>query len=90
VHSFTRIEGEDVIVHQIITNRGKDRVDIEGFVMAPGRSRLINMYRRLEPGQTVDKAYILDDATRLQGRNIRVGLREIHGPRLLNQIVRVQ
>ncbi len=88
--SFARIERSTVIVHQTITNRGQEGVDIEGYVLAPGRARLVRMYRRVEPGQTIVKKYVLDNASRLRGRGIRVGLKEIHGPRLLNQIVLVQ
>ncbi len=90
VHSFARIERDAVIIHQTVTNRSKKEVDLEGYVTAPGRARLVRMYHRAKPGQTVLKKYVLDNARRLQGRLIRVGLREIHGPRVLNQVVLVQ
>ena len=90
VRSHARVEGSTVVVQQTVTNRCKDRVDIEGYVMAPGRARMVRTYRQIEPGQTVLKRYILDNANRLIGRGIRVGLKEIRGPRLLNEVVVVQ
>lgn len=90
VRSIARVEGDVVVVEQRITNQSNGRVDLEGYVMAPGQPRRVRMYRQVLPGQTVVEHYVLGDAVRLQGRSVRVGLKEIHGPRLLNQIALVQ
>ncbi len=90
VRTFARIENNRVIVQQTITNRTGKQVDIEGYVLAPGRARMSRMYRRINSDQTIHKKYYLDNGDALRGQNIRVGVREIHGPRILNQTVRVQ
>jgi len=90
VRSFARIDRNNVIVQQTITNRSGERVDVEGYVLAPGRARQSGVFRRLEPGQTMVRKYVLDNARRLQGRGIRVGLREIRGPRMLNEVLVIQ
>lgn len=90
VSTFAQIESGNVIVQQTITNRTGKQVDIEGYVLAPGRARMSRMYRRIGSGQTIHKKYYLENGEALRGQNIRVGVREIHGPRILNQTVRVQ
>jgi len=90
VRSFARVDRGNVIVRQTITNHGGERIDVEGYVLAPGRARQSGVFRSLDPGQTMVRKYVLDNARRLRGRGIRVGLREIHGPRMLNEVLVVQ
>ncbi len=90
VHCFARIEKDTVTVHQTLTNRSGKQLDVEGYVLAPGRARMVHMYRRLEPGQTVYRKFLLERASQLMGEDVRVGLRELDGPRVLNQSLVIQ
>jgi len=88
--SVARWEHGKVVVHQRLSSRADRSLDIEGYVWLPGRPRLVHAYRDVKPGQTVQKRFVLDASHELLGKEVRVGLREVNGPRLLNQTVLVQ
>lgn len=90
VRCEARLKDGQVVVTQSLTNHANRFVEVEAYVSAPGRSRLTHLYRPLESGQSVQKRFILEDGRRLAGRSLRVGLREVRGSRMLNQIVVVQ
>jgi hypothetical protein len=90
VHCSARVTRGKLVVCQTVTNRGLERLEVEGYVLAPGKPRLLHIYRSLPPGQTTYRVFTLEDADGLVGRTIRVGLRDLRGPRVLNEAVLVQ
>ncbi len=90
VHSLAQVDGERVIIRQSVSNRSNRSASFEGFVRAPPWPPQRRLIANLRPAETVVKEYVLEQAGRLAGREVRVGLKEIGGAgRLLNQVVLV-
>lgn len=78
-----------VVVRQRLTNRTPGPVSFQGSVVIPERPRLRRTFVSFRPGQSVAKDFVIDNADDLQGRKIRVSLRELRGDRLWNRILTV-
>jgi len=87
--AFAYRNGDRVKVRLSMTNRTPQTLHFEGYVVAPGRQRIERLFSNFQAGQSLTKTFILTDAAELAGKNIRVGLKEIQGSRLWNQIVAI-
>lgn len=83
------VEGEDVVIRHRITNRSDEVVTFTSFADAPGRKRQTMNILGLQPDQTVVKAHRFPDGRALSGKVIRVGLKQVKGPRSHNLTVAV-
>ena len=79
---------DDVVIRHTVTNTGPEPIALTAFTLAPGQARIERVISRLLPGQTTIKSFRYPmAANELSGKVARVGLREIDGPALLNQVV---
>lgn len=83
------LEGETVVVRHRITNRSNEVVTFTSFTDAPGRKRQTMNIVGLQPDQTVVKSHRFPGGRALSGTVIRVGLKQVKGPRSHNLIVAV-
>ncbi|UCG34107.1 MAG: hypothetical protein JSU68_05615 [Phycisphaerales bacterium] len=81
--------GNKVVVRQRVTNFSSVPVNYRSFLVAPGRVRQTRLISNLHPGQTVLKEYDFDDAADLIGRSVRIGLREVDGPLIHNEVIEI-
>ncbi len=82
--------GLDVVVTALITNRGDEPRSLYAFAIVPDRPNQQRIVARLQPQETVVKRFRFPDAaTELSGRSLRVGLREMDGPAMLNRKLEV-
>jgi len=72
-----------------VTNRASTTLSFSAFAELPGRTRQYRTITELLPGQTLTTEYLFRDAPNASGRAIRLGLREVNGPRLHNLEVQV-
>jgi len=81
--------GGRVVVQQTMTNRTGRPVSFEGYVVAPARRRMGRRFINILSGQSARKEFLIDDASDLVGKKIRVGLSELQGTRIWNRIITV-
>ena len=89
VTSIAQRIDDRVVVRQRVTNFSKSPVNYRGYVVAPGRPRQTRLIHNLRPGQSVVKQYDLPGSMDLAGKRLRVGLREVDGPKTHNQVIEV-
>jgi hypothetical protein len=87
--TFVFRTGDRVIVRQSITNRTGQATDFEGYLLVPNRQRLTRLFTNFLPGQSITKDFILDAASDLTGRQVRIGLKELRGTRVWNRVITV-
>ena len=80
-------DGGDVIVQQMITNYGNDPINYMAYVLCPGSARQERLVVVLPAGATVIKKYRFANTRPPVGTQIRSGLRELEGDRILNDLV---
>ncbi|MAE61183.1 MAG: hypothetical protein CMJ49_07485 [Planctomycetaceae bacterium] len=81
----------DVVIRQTVTNTGDKPLAFTAFALAPGQPRAERIIAELLPGQSTVKTFRFAGAAhQLKGRTVRVGLREIDGPAVLNERVEIQ
>jgi len=83
------LEGDIVILQHGITNRSDSEVTFRSFADAPGRKRRHLNIIGLQPNQTVVKSHHFDNAAQLSGEVIRIGLKQVNGPRAHNLMVTI-
>ncbi len=83
------IEGETVVLRHGITNRSNEVVTFTSFADAPSRKRKNLNIIGLQPNQTVVKSHYFLRADELSGKVIRVGLKQVKGPRSHNLTITV-
>jgi len=81
--------GSRAVVRVSMTNRTGGPVSFQGYLVIPGRQRINRTFAAFHPGASLTKDFVLEDAAGLAGRRIRVGLKEIQGPRLWNRVVAI-
>lgn len=79
-----------LIVSQEIRNTGREWADLRAYLIAPDRPRMERMIRRLGPGQTAIKEYVVGPWQELFGRSVRVGFRDVRGNRLVNRLIKLE
>jgi hypothetical protein len=77
-------DGTDVVVQQMITNYGDKPISYVAFASYPGRPRIERVVSTLQPGKTALKRYRFLNVPAGKPIKIRVGFKEMDGPRLLN------
>ncbi len=84
------MKSNQLVVTQEVQNNGKDYVDLRTFLLAPGRARMERQIRRLAPGQSATKEYIVGPWNSMRGETIRLGFREIRGDRMVNEVIKIE
>ncbi|MCA9294774.1 MAG: hypothetical protein KDA20_13280 [Phycisphaerales bacterium] len=79
-----------LVVTAAVTNVGTAPLSIEAFIQAPGFRGQSAPISALPPGDSTAKVFLFDDAQRLIGQSVRVGLRETNGSARLNKTIRIQ
>ncbi len=87
-YAFTR--GDEVVIQHGVTSRADVTLSFRAFAVYPGRSRQYRVINELLPGQTVTSEYRFKNVTNGSGRTVRLGLREVGGPRVHNVEIEVQ
>ncbi|MBW7905394.1 MAG: hypothetical protein LC135_02760 [Phycisphaerae bacterium] len=78
-----------LVVEQTVVNRSRRRVSFSGFADAPGRAQQLAAHLGLAPGDRSVQRYVFHNAGGLRGRTLMLGVREIDGPRRVDQLVQV-
>jgi len=81
VWGFALLEGGKLVLRHGITNRSERSLSFRSFATAPGRSRQLRVVADLAPGQTTTVEYHFNNPAGLSGRKVRLGLKELGGPR---------
>lgn len=76
----------DVIAVCTITNTGETRQALNAFARVPGQASIERPIAKLEPNQTVVKRFRFKDGLQdVLAGSVRVGVREMRGPAILNK-----
>ena len=90
VWAVPAIEGQDLILRHMVTNRSNEVLHLRGSASAPGRSRQYKPFTNLRPGSTGAAEYRITGGAALSGRTVRLMLREVgDGSRMHSLEVRV-
>lgn len=90
VWAVPAIEGDDLVLRHMVTNRSEEVLQLRGSASAPGRSRQYKPFTNLRPGDTGAAEYRISGGANLSGRFVRLMLREVgDGSRMHNLEVRV-
>ncbi len=84
-----RTGDRELMVTQYITNTGRNIVNLDAFVLAPGVRKNRRLVPNLMPGATAIKTFRLPGAAALGGRKIRVGVAVRGGTAQLNRLLTV-
>ncbi|MAE65900.1 MAG: hypothetical protein CMJ18_16640 [Phycisphaeraceae bacterium] len=78
----------DARVTAVVTNKSELPLTMKAFAILRGHPRQIKPVTGLEPGQSVVRTFRFEDVgSSLANSRIRVGLRELSGPAMLNRIL---
>ncbi len=85
-------DGADLIIQQIVQNYSDKPVDYSAFAIFPGKSRQERLVTNLLPGRSVIKKFRFENipAELPANTRARIGLKEIDGPRILNDEIEVR
>lgn len=89
VEAAAHWEGDTLVVEQMLRNATDMAVSFEAFCRAPGYPQADRVFLDVAPGERRRQEYRFGAARRLAGSWVRLGLREIHGPRSLDQLVEI-
>jgi len=84
VWGYAVMEGGRLVVRHGMTSRADVPLSFRSFATYPGKSRQYRVIYELLPGQTLATEYTFNDVSPSAGKSIRLGLREVNGPRLHN------
>ncbi len=90
--SIEPVPGErgDVVISMMVQNIGDKAESLYAYATAPDQPRQERVISNLQPGERLVKRFrFADCAAPLRGRSLRVGLREMEGPAMLNKLVDV-
>lgn len=83
-------EGRDITVQQMVTNYGDHVINYAAFAMYPNQARQERVIMNLAPGATAIRRYRFHNVPHTVSGAARVGLKELEGPRILNDVVPVE
>lgn len=83
------IEGNRLLIHQMIRNQSDRTLSFRGFAGLPGQPRQYHQIDRLAPGESRVETYQFFNVGGLSGQIVRVGLREMDGSRMHNLDVKI-
>jgi hypothetical protein len=82
------IEGDDLVLRHVVTNRSNEVLHFRGAAVVPGSSRQYQPFYNLKPGDTTMAEYRFTGGAALAGRTVRLMLRELNdGSRVHNLAV---
>jgi hypothetical protein len=84
VWGYAVMDGDRLVVRHGMTSRADVPISFRSFAIYPGRSRQYRVIHELLPGQTLATEYTFSDVKSTIGKTIRLGLREVNGPRIHN------
>ncbi len=84
VWGYAVMDGDRLVVRHGMTSRADVPISFRSFATYPGRSRQYRVIYELLPGQTLATEYTFGDVKSAVGKTIRLGLREVNGPRIHN------
>ncbi|MCG3127956.1 MAG: hypothetical protein CHACPFDD_02829 [Phycisphaerae bacterium] len=76
-----------LVIEQRLRNGSSAPVSFWGFAQAPGRARVERAFLEVAPGDHASQTLQIPRARGLAGRRVHVGIREISGPRSLDQLI---
>lgn len=83
-------QGDDLVISALVTNRGQEPRTLYAFANAPNHPRLQRLIVRLAPGESTLRQFrLVGAAGELSGQQVRVGLRELDGTAMINQLLPV-
>jgi hypothetical protein len=88
-YAFCDTTAGDVVIRHVLTNRTAEELSFVGSVFPPASARKERLFLHVRPGQTMVKEYLIPRAEVAGESQLRLSLREINGPRLLNQMVEI-
>jgi hypothetical protein len=88
-YAFCDTTDGDVVIRYVLTNRTAEVLSFTGAVHLPRSARQERQFLRVRPGQTMVKEYVIPRPEVAGESQLRLSLREIDGPRLLNQTVEI-
>jgi hypothetical protein len=90
MQSLALRDGKDLLVQQMITNYSERPIDYTAYAAYPGLARQERLVNDLGPGRTVIKLYRFKNVKFISGANVRCGLRQLEGTRVLNDEVAIR
>ncbi|MFQ5591047.1 MAG: hypothetical protein ACE5HE_07795 [Phycisphaerae bacterium] len=78
VWGMATIEGSDLVLRHVVTNKSNELLHFRGAADVPGRERQYRPVSGLRPGDTQTVLYRFADGAHLSGTKVRLGLREIN------------
>lgn len=90
VNIFTRLLNDsDLLIQQVVTNESENEISLNSFMDTPDQDHVEKAIPRLQPGNTVTKNYLIDNAEKWLGKIIRVGLYDPKGTKRINYHIEV-
>lgn len=83
-------DGDSVIVQQMVSNYGEKPINYSAFAVFPGQARQERLVTNLAPGRSTMKRYRFTHVPPGGKVNIRVGVKELDGMRILNDEIPIQ
>jgi len=83
-------DGRDILVQQMVTNYGDHPINYAAFATYPGQARQERVVNNLSPGATTIRRYRFANVPRTPNGAARIGLKELQGTRILNDLIEVQ
>lgn len=83
-------DGRDIVVQQMVTNYGDHPINYAAFATYPGQARQERVVTDLAPGATTIRRYRFHNVPHTPNGAARVGLKELEGNRILNDVVGVE
>ncbi len=87
VWAVAMVDGANIVIRQVVTNRTDGELNLRGTAAVPGRPRQYQMISALKPGETRAVEYRFAANAAISGENARVGLIELGGSRYHNKEV---
>ena len=82
-------DGSDIVVQEIVQNYGEKPINYSTFAILPGLAREERLILDLPPGRSTIKRFRFPCAHYPAGVSVRVGIKELDGPRILNAEVKL-
>ena len=82
-------DGDDMNIVQRITNRTNESLDLRAYLVSPDRTRDVRTIKNLTEGQTVIREYVLKDADKIAGQNVRLSVERIDGSLRQNSVIKL-
>ncbi len=78
VWGMATVEGSDLVLRHVVTNRSGELLHFRGAANVPGRERQYRPFSGMRPGDTQTVEYRFSKGANLAGTKVRLGLREMN------------